>query len=116
MHKKKKVKQVAHVSDDVEATQSCNQWRHPLDEVSYHRVYDDILQQLTEMDEYDKLRVWSSEVEKRGVYLTAKKISPSWKKVIMGKTVDVDKDKVIQIKYIGNKDWGNLKEKSENGL
>ena len=99
---------MAHASDDVEAIQSFDQSRH---EVSYYKVYDDILQQLMETDEYDKLRVWSSEVEGRDVYLTAKKTSPSWKKVIMRKTVDVDNDKVIQTKYIGDKDWGNLKRK-----
>ena len=80
-----------------------------------HEVYDDILQQLMETDEYDKLRVWTSEVERRDVYLTAKKTSPAWKKVIMRKTVDVDSNKVIQVKHIGDKDWGNLKEKIENG-
>ena len=36
-------------------------------------------------------------------------------KVIMRKTIDVDTNKVIQVKYIGDKDWGNLKEKIENG-
>ena len=61
---KKKVKQVAHASGDSEATQSFEQTGHPLDEVSYHEVYDDILQQLMESDEYDKLRVWTSEAEK----------------------------------------------------
>ena len=45
-----------------------------------------------ETDEYDKLReLWSSEVENRDVYLTAK-TSSAWKKVIMRKTVDVDND------------------------
>ena len=68
-----------------------------------------------ETNEYDKLRVWTSEVERRDVYLTAKKTSPAWKKVIMRKTVDVDSNKVTQVKYIGDKDWGNLKEKIENG-
>ena len=68
-----------------------------------------------ETDEYDKLRVWTSDVEKRDVYLTAKKTSPAWKKVIMRKTVDVDTNKVIQVKYIGDENWGNLKEKIENG-
>ena len=33
----------------------------------------------------------------------------------MRKTVKVDNDKLIQIKYIDDKDWGNLKEKIENG-
>ena len=65
---------------------------------------------LMETDEH-KLKVWSSEVEKRDVYLTAKKSSRSWKKVTMRKTVDVDNDKVIQVKHIGDKDWGNMKEK-----
>ena len=106
---------MAHASDDVEATQSFDQSRHPLDEESSHRVYDDILQQLMESEEYDKLRVWTSEVEKRDVYLTAKKTSPAWRKVMMRKTVDADSDKIIQIKYIGDKDWGSLKEKIENG-
>ena len=95
--KKKKVKQAAHASDDVKATQSFDQSRRPLDEESYHRVYDDILEQLMEADECNKLRVWSFEVEKRDVYLTAKKTSPSWKKVTMRKTVDVDNDKAIQM-------------------
>ena len=94
---------------------SFDQSRHPLDEASYHKVYDDILQQLMETDEYDKLRVWSSEVEKRDVFLTAKKTSPSWKKVIMRKTVHVDNDKVIQSKYIGDKGWGDLTEIIANG-
>ena len=99
---KKKVKQVAHASGDSEATQSFEQTGHPLGEVNYHEVYDDILQQLMETDEYAKLRVWTSEVQKRDVYLTAKKTSPAWKKVIMRKTVDVDSNKVIQVKYIGD--------------
>ena len=33
----------------------------------------------------------------------------------MRKTVDVDTNKVIQVKYIGDENWGNLKEKIENG-
>ena len=33
----------------------------------------------------------------------------------MRKTVDVDANKVIQVKYIGDENWGNLKEKIENG-
>ena len=78
--KKKKVKQVARASGDSEATQSFEQTGHPLDEVSYHEVYDDILQQLMETDEYDKLRVWTSEVERRDIYLTAKKTSRAWGK------------------------------------
>ena len=45
--KKKKVKQVAHASD-VETTHSLDQSRDPLDGASYHRVNDDILQQLME--------------------------------------------------------------------
>ena len=71
--KKKKAKQVAHASGDNEATQSFEQTVHPLDEVIYNEVYENVLQQLMEMDEYDKLRVWTSDVEKRDVYLTAKK-------------------------------------------
>ena len=67
-----------------------------------------------EADEYDKLRVWTSEVDKREVYLTAKKTSPAWKKAIMRKTIDVDTNKVIQVKYIGDKEWGSVK-KIENG-
>ena len=31
------------------------------------------------------------------------------------KAVDVDNDKIFQIKHIGDKDWGNRKEKVENG-
>ena len=112
---KKKIRQVAHASGDNEATQSFEQTGHPLDEENYSEVYENILQQLMETDEYDKLRVWTSDVEKRDVYLTAKKTSPAWKKVIMRKTVDVDTNKVIQVKYIGNENWGNLKEKIENG-
>ena len=80
---------MAHASGDSEATQSFEQTGHPLDEASYHEVYDDILQQLMETDEYDKLRVWTSEVERRDVYPTAKETSPAWKKAIMRKTVDV---------------------------
>ena len=38
------------------------------------------------------------------VYLTAQKTSPSWKKVTTRKTVGVENDKVMQIKYIGDKD------------
>ena len=68
-----------------------------------------------ETDEYEKLRVWTSDVEKRDVYLTAKKTSPAWRKVIMRKTVDADTNKVIQVKYIGDENWGNPKEKIENG-
>ena len=33
----------------------------------------------------------------------------------MRKTVDVDANKVIQVKYIGDENWGNLKAKIENG-
>ena len=33
----------------------------------------------------------------------------------MRKTVDVDTNKVIQVKYIGSENWGNMKEKIENG-
>ena len=66
-------------------------------------------------DENKQLKVWSSEVERRDVYLTAKKMPPSWKKVTVRKTVYVENDKVIQIKYIGDNDWGSLKEKIENG-
>ena len=113
--KKKKAKQVAHASGDNEATQSFEQTVHPLDEVTYNEVYENILQQLMETDEYDKLRVWTSDVEKRDVYLIAKKTSPAWKKVITRKTVHVDTNKVIQAKYIGDENWGNLKEKIETG-
>ena len=95
--KKKKAKQVEHASGDNEATQSFEQTGHPLDEVTYNEVYENILQQLMETDEYDKLGVWASDVEKRDVYLTAKKTSPAWKKVIMRKTVVVDTNKVIQV-------------------
>ena len=44
-----------------------------------------------ENDDEKKLNVWASDAERRDVYLTAKKTSPSWKKVIMRKTVDVEK-------------------------
>ena len=33
----------------------------------------------------------------------------------MRKTVDVDTNKVIQEKYIGDENWGDLKEKIESG-
>ena len=46
--KKRKARQVAHASDDNEATQSFEQTGHPLDEVSYNEVYEDILEQLME--------------------------------------------------------------------
>ena len=105
------LRQVAHASGDNEATQSFEQTGHPLDEENYNKVYENILQQLMETE----LRVWTSDVEKRDVYLTAKKTFPAWKKVIMRKTVDVDTNKVIQVKYIGDENWGNLKEKIENG-
>ena len=39
----------------------------------------------------------------------------SGKKVIVRKTVDVDTNKVIQVKYIGDENWGNLKEKIKDG-
>ena len=113
--KKKKTKQVVHASGDNEATQSFKQTGHLLSEENYNEVYENILQQLVETDEYEKLRVRTSDVEKRDVYLTAKKTSLAWKKVIMRKTVDVDTNKVIQVKYIGDENWGNLKEKIENG-
>ena len=106
---KKKAKQVARASGDNEGTQSFEQTGQPLDEVTYNEVYENILEQLMETDECDKLRVWTSDVEKRDVYLTAKKTSPAWKKVIMRKTVDVDTNKVIQVKYIDDENWGNLK-------
>ena len=113
--KKKKIKQVVHASGDNEATQSFEQMRHPLNEENYNEVYENILQQLMEADEYEKLRIWTSDIEKRDVYLTAKKTSPAWKKVIMRKTVDAETNRVIQVKYIGDENWGNLKEKIENG-
>ena len=113
--KKKKIKQVVHATGDNEATQSFEQTGHPLNEGNYNAVYENILQQLMETDEYEKLRVWTSDVEKRDVYLTARKTSPAWKKVIMRKTVDVDTNRVIQVKYIGDENWGNMKEKIENG-
>ena len=56
---------MAHASGDNEATQSFEQTGHPLDEVSYNEVYENILQQLMETDEYDKLWVWTSDVEKK---------------------------------------------------
>ena len=113
--KKKKTKQVVHATGDNEATQSFEQTGHLLNEENYNEVYENILQQLMETYEYEKLRVWTSDVEQRDVYLTAKKTSPAWKKVIMRKTVDADTNKVIQVKYIGDENWGNLKEKIENG-
>ena len=113
--KKKKIKQVVHATGDNEATQSFEQTGHPLNEDNYNEVYENILQQLMETDEYEKLRVWTSDVERRDVYLTAKKTSPAWKRVIMRKTVDVDTNKVIQVKHIGSENWGNMKEKIENG-
>ena len=106
---------MAHASGDNEATQSFEQTGHLLNEENYNEVYENILQQLMETDEYDKLRVCTSDVEKRDVYLTAKKTSLAWKKVSMRKTVDVDTNKVIQVKHIGDENWGNLKEKIENG-
>ena len=102
---------MAHASDACEATPSIGDSTPSLDENSYNKTYDDILDQLMEADGNKQLKVWSSEVEKRDVYLMAKKTSPSWKQVIMCKTVDVESDKVIQIKYIGDKDWGSVKEK-----
>ena len=33
----------------------------------------------------------------------------------MRKTLDVDTNKVIRVKHIGVENWGNLKEKIENG-
>ena len=44
--------------------------------------------------------------KERVVYLTAKKTSPAWKRVIMRKTVDVDTNKVIQV--IGSPQTGRL--------
>ena len=78
-------------------------------------MYDDILDQLMEADENKQRKVWSSRSRKKRCLLTVKKTSPSWKKVIMRKTVDVENDKVTQIKYISDKDWGSMKEKIENG-
>ena len=63
---KKKTKQVVHATGDNEATQSFEQTGHLLDEDNYNEVYENILQQLMETDEYEKLRVWTSDVEKRG--------------------------------------------------
>ena len=113
--KKKKIKQVVHATGDNEATQSFEQTGHPLNEDDYNEVYENILQQLMETDEYEKLRVWTSDVEKRDAYLTAKKTSPARKRVITRKTADVDTNKVIQVKYIGSENRGNMKEKIENG-
>ena len=62
---KKKIKQVVHATGDNQATQSFDQTGHPLNEDNYNEVYENILQQLMETDEYEKLRVWSSDVEKR---------------------------------------------------
>ena len=78
--KKKKIKQVVHATGDNEATQSFEQTGHPLNEGNYNAVYENILQQLMETDEYEKLRVWTSDVEKRDVYPTARKTSLAWKK------------------------------------
>ena len=63
--KRKKAKQVAHASGDNEATQSFEQAGHPLHEENYNEVYENILQQLMETDEYDKFRVWTSDIEKK---------------------------------------------------
>ena len=60
---KKKIKQVVHATGDNEATQSFEQTGHPLNEDNYNEVYENILQQLMETDEYEKLRVWTSDVE-----------------------------------------------------
>ena len=67
-----------------------------------------------ETDEYDKLRVWSSEVEKR-LSDCEKDFTLMEEEIIMRKTVHIDNDKVIQIKYIGDKGWGDLQERIENG-
>ena len=61
--------EVVHATGDNEATQSLEQIGHPLNEDNYNEVYENILQQLMETDEYEKLRVWTSDVEKRDVYL-----------------------------------------------
>ena len=84
---------MAHVSDACEATPSIGESMPSLDEDSYFKVHDDILNQLMEAYENKQLKVWSPEVERRDVYLTAKKTSPSWEKVILRKTVDFENDK-----------------------
>ena len=63
--KKKKMKQVVHATGDNEATQSFEQTGHSLNEDSYNEVYENILQQLMETDEYEKLRVWTFGCRKR---------------------------------------------------
>ena len=55
---------MAHASDDVEVTPSFDPLGHPLDEESYQKVCDNILEQLMEIDEINKLKVWSSDVER----------------------------------------------------
>ena len=47
-----------------------------INEDTYFKMYDEILNQLMESDEKKKLKVWASDVESREVYLTAKKTSP----------------------------------------
>ena len=57
----------AHSSDASEAAQPFDEVTQPLDEETHTKMFDEILDQL--MEEW----VWTSDVEKRDVYLSAKK-------------------------------------------
>ena len=113
--KKHKKTHMAHSIDGNEETPCIGDSTPPLNEDIFSTMHDEILDQLMEHEGDQKLKVWTSDIEKRDVYLTAKMTSPSWKKVIMRKAVDVENNKVVQVKYIGDKDWASMKEKIENG-
>ena len=112
--KKHKKTRMAHSADTSEDTPSKGDSMPCLDDNACFRMRDEILDQLMEDDEDKKLKVWASNVERRDIHLTAKKTLPSWEKVTMRKTVDVESDKVTQIKYIGDKGWGSMKERIDN--
>ena len=101
--KKHKKTHVAHSTDASEDTQSIGDSMPSLNEDTYFKMYEEILDQLMENDDDKKLKVWTSDVERRDVYLTARKTSPSVtivEEVTMCKAIDVEKNKIIQIKYI----------------
>ena len=56
------------------------------------KMHDEILDQFMENDDDMRLKVWASDVERRDVYLMTKKTSPSWKKVIVHKTLEVENE------------------------
>ena len=71
--KKHKKTHTAHSTDASEDTPSIGDSTDSLNEDTCFKMYDDTLDQLMENDDEKKLKVWASDVERRDVYLPAKK-------------------------------------------